>query len=370
MELIEQAVFMSAEPHRSEDARRVVVSAGVREADALEILAWGPTEETLPAAGGQSVSLHGHRLRSGAYAIGRTTATGRRSGTRGGVWASTQCLVVRPRTLARFAGNPLALWHAAEAAGVLQTFEELPARLDPVPLDSRAAIIDTALLAELCFQPGADWMAAVVQSTIDSISTAVVDGAQPEKVIAGVFNCLPPECRLGLSFSIGLRFCARRPYRLAALPAENEELERLKRLYNVTLLDLSGRPPAQVAPVGSWGSLVYRVLRTGRISFFGGQLARRPLDFSPQDLPALALQMLEELDATASSDEGEEAEPPAADDAVEPAAGQGDAADAYGPRDAWPEEPDRSGPTPRDSRRRAHAPHPPRPSGVEISGWA
>ena len=184
----------------------MAVSAGLREAEAREILAWGPTEETLPGDGAESVSLHGHRLHSGAYAIGRTTVTGRRSGAGGGLRASTQCLVVRPRMLARFAGNPLAILRAAEASGLLRSYDELPSRLDPLQLDGRAAIVDASLLSQLSFRPGADWMAALVQSAIDSVSTAVVDGSRVENVIAGVFHCLPPECRMGTSFSIGLRF--------------------------------------------------------------------------------------------------------------------------------------------------------------------
>jgi hypothetical protein len=368
MELIEQAVFMSA---ASEGDRRVVTSPGVCEADAREILAWGPTEEGLLAGGEEPGGLHFHPLPSGAYTIGRTTGIARRPGMRGGLPASTHCLVVRPRALARFAGNPFALVRAAQAAGMLRAYEELPARLDAFRLDGRAAVVDTALLAQLSLRPGPDWMAALVQAAIDSVSTAIVDGAQVEDVVAGVINCLPPECRMEMSFSIGLRFCARRPYRLVALPSGTDETQRMERLYNVAILDLAGDPPEQITPIGSWGGLIHRVLKSGRASFFAGQLARRPLDFSPQDLPALGLQMLEELDASAFNDEGDNAEHAADDPLVDERwEAQAEAGNAEENDRVWPVEPEPEPSTFRGSRRHAHASHPSRPSNAELPAAA
>lgn len=366
MELIDQAVFLSAEGDCCEDARRIVVSEGVREADALEILAWGPTSDEVLGSDGGASGIYGHRLRSGAYVLGRTTLFGGPLGTRNGLRASTQCLILRPRTLARFAGNPFALLHGAEAAGVLRSHEELPTRLEPLAFGGRAGIVDAALLSQLCLRPGVDWMAALVQAAIDSASTGVVEGTDPEGVFAGVLNCLPPECRMGISFSIGLRFCARRPYRLVAVPNEAGELERIRRLYHVTVLDLSDQAPSLVAPAGSWGSVIQRVLRSGRTSFFAGQLARRPLDFSPQDLPALALQMLEEMDASATAGEEEEGGWPAARESTEPFLAQGEAGDDECEADLWMASPDEAAPPLRQNRRRAHAPHSPGPFGGEI----
>jgi hypothetical protein len=368
MELIEQAVFMSAASERSEGDRRVATSPGVCEADAQEIIAWGPTEESLLAGGAEPGGFYFHSLPSGAYAIGRTTAIARR---RGGLRASTHCLVVRPRALARFAGNPFALIRAARAAAMLRAHEEVPARLDAFRLDGRAAVVDTALLGQLRLRPGPDWMAALVQAALDSVSTAIVDGAQVEDVVAGVINCLPPECRMEMSFSIGLRFCARRPYRLVALPGGTDETQRIERLYNVAVLDLSGKSPEPIAPIGSWGSLIHRVLRSGRASFLAGQLARRPLDFCPQDLSALGLQMLEELDASAFHGEDDDAEHGADDPLIDERwEAQAEAGDAEDDDRVWPVEPEPKPSTSHGSRRHAHASHPPRPSNVELPAAA
>jgi hypothetical protein len=311
MELIEQVAFTGAETENSDGPWRVAASPGVCEADLAQILAWGPTQETLLANGPETAGLHFHRLPSGAFAIGRTVVSGRGAGLHGGLQAATQCLVVPCRTLARFANNPFALLRVVQAGGLFRPFEDLPVRLDALRLDGRTTVVDTGLLRQLCVYPGADWMATLVQAALDSASTAIVGGPQAEHLIAGVMNCFPPECRAEIGFSIGLRFSSRRPFRLVAMARDPAEQQRMARLYNLAVLDLSGRPPSEFAPEGSWSRLIHRVLKSGRISFFAGQLARRPLDFSPQDLPALGLQMLEELDASACEEETPEAPMPA-----------------------------------------------------------
>jgi hypothetical protein len=308
MELIEQVAFTGAETENSAGPWRVAASPGVFEADVEQILAWGPTQEMLLGSGPDAAGLHFHRLPSGAFAIGRTVACGRRSGARGGLPVATQCLVVPSRTMARFSNNPFALLRVVDAGGLLPSFEDLPARLDALRLEGRTTAVDAGLLRQLCLYPGADWMATLAQATIESPSTAIVGGPQAENLIAGVINCFPPECRAEIGFSIGLRFSGRRPFRLVAMPRDSVEQQRMSRLYNLSVLDLSARPPSEFAPVGSWSRLVHRVLKSSRTSFFAGQLARRPLDFSPQDLPALGLQMLEELDASAGEEEGPEAQ--------------------------------------------------------------
>ncbi len=331
----------------------MAISAGVSDADARDIAAWAPTHESLLADSEESLGIYFHPLPSGAYAIGRAMPIRRPGGHPGARWASTHCLIARPRIVARFAGNPFALLRAVDAAGVPHRYDELPAHLDAIPVDGRAAIVDTALLSQLALAPGPEWMAALVQTAIDASRLAIIDGRQPEEIVAGILNCLPPECRVRMTFSIGLRFCGRRPYRLVALPSGAEEGSRIRRLYNITVLDLADKPPSPVAPVGSWGSLVQRVLRSERVPFFAGQLARRPLDFTACDLPALGLQMLEELDASATMGEENETHVPDS----EPGADAPWDADRSGVDDlhaGWSPEPELKSPSHGRSRRAAH----------------
>jgi len=298
MEWIEQTIFTSAETDRSAGYQVVATSPGVSDADARELAVWGPSHDALLELTPNAVSYNFHPLPSGSYCVSRTTPAGWEYSGRGGARIYTQCLVVLPETLERFANNPFALMRAALAAGALQLFDKVPKQIEPFRLAGRAAVIDAALLARLCASPGLDWMATMVQAALVSNTVAVVAGAQAEHVIAGLINCLPPECRPQYSFSTGLKCSSRRPFRVVAMSADREEQLRVRRLYDAAVLDLSAPLPAEFAPVESWARFIQRVLKSGRTSLLAKQLSRRRREFTPDDLPALGLQMLEELDAS------------------------------------------------------------------------
>lgn len=303
MDWIEQAIFTSAETDHGSGYHVVAASPGICEADLRELGAWGPSHDALLDPAPTASSLNFHPLPSGAYCVSRTTPAGWEYSRRGGLRVYTHCLVVPPAVLARFANNPFALMKAALANGSLSVHKEVPRDMQPVSLPGRAAAVDTGLLAQLCANPGPQWMATLVQAALDSVSLAISGGPPAEQVIAGLLNCLPPECRTEFSFSTGLKFSSRRPFRLVALSSDPSEKRRAERLYNVVVLELGASPPAGFAPVESWPRLIHRVLRSGRLSFLAHRLAGASAEISPQDLPAFGLQVLEEFEATALEEE-------------------------------------------------------------------
>lgn len=304
MDWIEQAVFTSAETDRLAGYQVVATSPGVSEADARQIAVWGPSHDALLESSPSAVSYNFHPLSGGSYCVSRTTSAGREYSGRGGARIYTQCLIVPPSTLARFANNPFALLRAALAAGVLLLHDKVPERLEPLRLAGRAAVVDQALLARLCANPGPDWLASLVEAALTSATVAVTAGPSAEHLIAGLVNCLPPECRLQFSFSTGLKFSLRRPFRVIALAEDEEERHRVKRLYDVAVLDVSGRVPSDFTPKESWARFIQRALRTRRTSFLANRLSRRPCELAPEDLPALGLQLLEDLDASSLAGDG------------------------------------------------------------------
>jgi hypothetical protein len=244
------------------------------------------------------LSLNFHPLPSGNYCVSRTAPAGREYSGRGGARVYTQCLIVPPKVLARFANNPFALSRAALAAGSLRLHDEVPKQLPPLRLAGRAPVVDSTLLARLGADPGPDWLALLVETALTSGTVAVTGGPRAEQVIAGLINCLPPECRLEYSFSTGLKFSSRRPFRVIAVSRDPEEQGRVKRLYGVAVLDVSGDLPEEFIPRESWARFIHRVLKLGRPSLLSTRLSNRQHEFSPDDLPALGLQLLEELDAS------------------------------------------------------------------------
>jgi len=310
MDLIEQAVFTSAETDRAAGYQVVATSPGLAEADVRELAVWGPSHDALLESSPNALSLNFHPLPSGNYCVSRTAPAGREYSGRGGARVYTQCLVVPPRTLARFANNPFALSRAALAAGSLRLYDEVPRQLPPLRMAGRAPAVDSTLVARLCADPGPNWLASLVETALTSGTVAVTGGPRVEQLIAGLINCLPPECRLEFSFSTGLKFSSRRPFRVITVSRDSEEQRRVKRLYGVAVLDLSGQLPEEYVPQESWARFIHRVLKLGRPSLLSARLSNPQYKFSSDDLPALGLQLLEELDASCFENSPSDEPPP------------------------------------------------------------
>jgi hypothetical protein len=296
MALIEQAIFTSAKTERSAGYQVATRSPGVLDMDARELAVWGPSHDSLLDVGPDAASINFHPLPSGAYCVSRTTPAGWEYSGRGGHRVYTQCLIVNPETLARFAYNPFALMRAAVASGMMEVPECMPENLEPLSLVGGAMPVDQALLTRLAVHPGAEKMAALVQAALDSACLAVAGAPSAEELIAGLLCCLPPPCRAEFSFCTGLKFSSRRPFRVLALSGDKAEHRWIAHQNNVTLLDLSEGSTLKSTPLDGWARLIASVLGSGRISALAAKLSKRRFDLTLADLPALGLQLLEETE--------------------------------------------------------------------------
>jgi len=299
MTYVEQAVFTSARTDRSAGYQVVSQSPGASEADIRELAVWGPSHDSLLESGPEAASLNFHPLPSGAYCVSRTTPAGFEYSSRGGHRVYTQCLIVPPEVLARFANNPFALSRAALAGGALRTFDPVPETLEPLLLPGKAAPVDQNLLTRLANSPGPKRLAALVEAALTSSCLALAGRPTAGELIAGLLSCLPVECRTEFSFSTGLRFSSRRPFRIVAMSDDRAEQRWIAHHANVTVMEISGDEPAEAAPIDGWARLIDRVLVLGRTSFLATRLSRPRPHLGCEDLPALALQLLEELDDSA-----------------------------------------------------------------------
>ena len=297
-DFIEQAVLASTRSDGSAGCRVVSADPGVCQADLRELTAWGPDGDALVDRGPQASSLNFHPLPSGAYCVSLTRPVAPAAEGRRGL--RTQCLIVPPEVLARFANDAFALARAAGAAGAWQEVGEATRPWGGLQLPGGARPIDTELLLGLTACPGAAWMAALVQASLDWVSVGIRGGPPAEQLIAGLINCFPPGCRTEFSFSTGLRFSPQRPLRIVALPSEPERQQRLERLYNVSVLRLGEHPPIEFTPVDAWARLVLRVLRDGRTSLLDRWFSRGEKEILLDDLSACGLEFLEEIEAAAT----------------------------------------------------------------------
>ncbi len=318
MPYVEQAVFTSVGTDHSAGYRVVAKSPGVCEADAVELAAWGPSHDSMLDLDPDAVSLNFYPLPSGTFCISQTTHAGWEYGAHGGHRAYTQCLIVPTDVLGQFADNPFALIQAALADGMLHVYEQAPSRLEPLHLSATAAPVDHVLLARLATDPGAQQMAVLVQAVLNSTCVAVSGTPSAAELIAGLFSCLPIECRRAFSFSTGLKFSSHRAFRIIAVSDDPAEQQWVAHHTNVTVLRLSNNMPVPSMPIDGWAGLIGRVLASGRIPFLDAQLSKQRVQLTTDDLPALGLQLLEEFDASElQTDHQPGGENPAAPDGIQ-----------------------------------------------------
>jgi hypothetical protein len=317
MALVEQAVFTSAQTDRSDGYQLVAASPGLSEADARELAVWGPSHGSLLQPGPDAASFNFHPLPSGAHCVSRTTSAGWEYSGRGAARVYTQCLVVPEPVFARFANNPFAVLRAAMANGSLVVHRDVPKQLAPIPLVGRSASVDSLLLARLCTEPGPEPLATLLQAALGSNRLALCGKPAVEHLIAGLMNCLPPECRTEFSFSTGLRHSSRRPFRIVRLTDDTAERRRMRNQHDWTVLEVGDAAADEFAPLDGWARFIELVLRSSRTAFLTAQFSKRRFSLAAKDLPALGLQLLEELDAAslpAPRPEEPTDKPPAAGD--------------------------------------------------------
>ena len=287
--LIEQAIFTLGNTTPDDGYRLVASSPGLTAADGRELAAWGPGAEAVCGGSNGPTSVNFHPLSSGASCVGYSTAVKDDYKGRNGRRAYTQCLVVPPEVMARFANNPFALLRAARANGSLEPLEPAPKWLEPMQLSGNAQSVDEGVLGEIVDRWGPRHLAWLVQTALSTDALVIVGSENSDWLIAGLLNCLPVECRPELSAATGLSYSQRRPYRLNAVIADAAECRRIGRQMGVTLIDLNDRPPSDFEPTG-WAKYVEAAAKADRLTEFAAELGRPRLRLRISDLSWLAIQ--------------------------------------------------------------------------------
>ena len=263
---VEQAVFTSTQTDRAEGYQLVAASPGLTPEDRQELIVWGPSHDSLAYGDPQASSVNFFPLPSGNYCVSKTTSTSGEYSGRAGPRIYTQCLVATPETLRRLANNPFALLRAATAQGTLRAQETVPTSLEAIRLVGRCALVDHGLLTDLSHDPGIEWMAAALAEMIAQPKWGLaVPAPLASRLISGLLNCLPVECRTEISFTTGLRWSPRRPFRIVCLGLDPAEIRRTERQQG-PVFSLTGQALDLSAIDAGWAGFVAEVLRTGRTS--------------------------------------------------------------------------------------------------------
>jgi hypothetical protein len=298
MKPVEQAIFASIETDRQSGYQVVARSAGVCNADISELAVWEPSRDSMHDTGPDAESFNFHPLPSGAYCLSRTTPTDWEHGS--GLRIYTHCLIVPVEVLDRFANDPFALLRVISEHGLWQQPSDPCPPLTPfhLPAPGLPTSVDPALLNQLAVDLGPKKVATLVQEARDAVCLAVAGVYRPAALIAGLLSCLPAECRLDFSFSTGLKFSPRRPFRVVTISDDPAERLWVASYPNVTILDLSQDAMPRSTSGDGWSQLIERTMAGNHIPFLAAEIAKRRADLSLEDLPALGLQLLESLDSS------------------------------------------------------------------------
>lgn len=294
---IEQAIFTSLANRHGAGYQLAAASPGVREVDARRLAVWGPSHDSLWDGRSGAASINFHPLPSGVFCISRTTATGTEFSGRGGANVYTHCLIVTAEVLARFGNNPFALLTAASAKGFVEARQAVPERLTASRLPGRSTGFESELLRRIAAEPGASQFASFLTAALKQPRLALFAGVKSELLIRGLFCCLPPACRIAFSFSTGLRYSPRRPFRLVGLPEEKStpgcRIPDRHGLHAWCLVE--ERKP--LAPREGWPRFIHDVLESGRYEFLKQRLNEKHNGLEIANLPHLAERLREQMHA-------------------------------------------------------------------------
>jgi len=297
--VVQQAIFTSAKTDHSAGYQILAASPGIVECDRRELVVWGPSHDSLLDSGCEAVSVNFFPLPSGSFCVSRTTPSGWEYSGRGGHRIYTHCLIASPEVLRQFANHPMLLLDAAMAEGSLEPLDVLPARLETLELRQTTTADATGLLAQLTAVVNPALLAMLVQYALTNVCLAVRGPVATSRLIGGLLDCLPIDCRTSISFSTGLKFSMRRPFDLFALPDEPAQQRSLAHRPGLTALDLGSDPASANLLVNDWARLIYHLLSSGNFAFLSEELAKPRADLVLTDLPVLGLQLLDEFETGA-----------------------------------------------------------------------
>jgi hypothetical protein len=304
---LEHAIFTSADTSQAQGYQLVAQSPGIGDATARELTIWCPSHDALVEGSTRELSINFHPLESGDFCVSRTAADGEEYSGRLGPRLTTQCLVVSSEMLSRNANSPFELMQAVVAGGRLPSADPMPRQLESIQMPARCSVMNIALVEKLTEQFGADRVANLVELALTSKSLAfVAPTAQQtgsptiDRVMAGLFNCLPVMCRTAYSFTTGLRHSARRPFRWQVVEADASVQRQMVRQHAMTIVNLDDLAAldellSQTARRHGWSAFVGECLRRGDIDALKQQLRPEQTNLNLSSLSQLGDELLREM---------------------------------------------------------------------------
>jgi hypothetical protein len=282
--LIEQALF-TKRPGRPWDDQPTAHTAGLDDSQSQELVTALSSLQGSLVPNGEAYETSFLPLSWGAFCVARIAPATGGGFALGSILA--QCLVVDRDTLGRFANNPFTLLQAALSEGWLRSVDRDRPRLKRFTLEGNDKPLDASLVAEAIGDLGLPGFERLVDLALTNQALALPIEFHAPRLITALFNCLPVECRAGISFTTGLAVAEQTVFRMFGLEREDIERSLSSNERHFAVLELKRDPgPRQSAPSG-WSGLVSQAIDVGRVDWLAEQLCI--------SRPGLKLEMLDAL---------------------------------------------------------------------------
>lgn len=271
---IEQAIFARTASGHANRYDLNGQTTGVTNADAAALAAWGPAHDCLLDYEVGASSINFFPLPSGAYCISRSISH------TAGLWQEatevvTHCLVISSDALHEVHGNPFAIVQSVTDAKMWLT-SAAPRRLEPIQVRVEAPMVDEVAISRAISVFGLGWLIGTMDNLLQHSALALAGGSSRVQLVAAIMSCLPPACRSELSFSTGLKYSPRRPFRLFAVGVDPAEKQRLSRQGDVVMLDLRDEAPATRDSSSGWSGWMAETIGRGDSTAFVERMCELP----------------------------------------------------------------------------------------------
>ena len=260
--MLEQAVFTSSRTDRMDGYQLVACSEGVTPQQQEELSAWGPAHDSLCWPTSRIGSFNFHRLNCGTFCVSKSAPAGAEYSGRSGPRVYTTMLLLTLPQLQRFSNQPFRVLDAAIASGQLRIVRRFSDTLPGVRLRGRASPALPTLLEPLTDpEKRSGVLALAIAVSRGAVLFVPADDAR--SAIDQLFNILPIECRLEVSYSTGLKLSSQRPFVLQAAPEDAMEAKSAAHNAEATLVDFSTATPDVL---NGWWAMVDELLERGQVA--------------------------------------------------------------------------------------------------------
>lgn len=223
----------------------LALSRGITSGDGREMIRWSARKGDLITQQSPAESWNFHPLPSGSFCISRTFQLEDQTFTHG--------LVIPSQLLYDYANNPFSLIFHLEQQGLWCAGREVTRQLlsRPIPsvpgkvpvmrtltVDGGCSPVHETLVRKEVQRLGARRLATLLEMFLKDVSTVVLGQEKMTSLLEVLFDLFPVGCRTELSFSTGLKFSVRRPFRIVGIGEDLLERERIATTFQIPIFSL------------------------------------------------------------------------------------------------------------------------------------